>query len=454
MVGSGVFLKARVMTCAVDTPLLVLGVWIVGGLLSAAGALTYAELAAMMPRAGGEYVFIREAYGRFAAFLFGWMRFFIGNGGGLAALASAFGIFFNVLTAGALAALAFSIPLPGGYAWRVSGIEGVAAAAILVVAIVNCASVRWCGRIASVTTVLKVALVAGLGIAAMTAGAPSWAAFTATAAGATCDGVAAGARGGLAGFGAALLAAMWAYNGWNELTYVAGEVERPGRNLPLALLGGLGITSALYVFVNASYFAVLSPADVASTPLASSVATEAVARMIGPAAAGVMAGVLVVSVLSTMQVVVLVAARIPFAMAQDGLFFAPLARVSQRTHVPVLAVLAQAGLAMVLVVSGSFDALTDYAVFAILLFGLLIGGSIFVMRRRYPDAERPYRAWGYPVVPLLFLLVTGWLLANTLMTSPRSALAGLALMAFGVPFYAYWSRRTPPVVEPGGVVST
>jgi APA family basic amino acid/polyamine antiporter len=155
-----------------------------------------------------------------------------------------------------------------------------------------------------------------------------------------------------------------------------------------------------------------------------------------------------------MQVVVLVAARIPFAMAQDGLFFAPLARVSQRTHVPVLAVLAQAGLAMVLVVSGSFDALTDYAVFAILLFGLLIGGSIFVMRRRYPDAERPYRAWGYPVVPLLFLLVTGWLLANTLMTSPRSALAGLALMAVGVPLYAYWSRRTPPVVEPGGVVST
>jgi APA family basic amino acid/polyamine antiporter len=454
MVGSGVFLKARVMTCAVDTPLMVLVVWIVGGLLSAAGALTYAELAAMMPRAGGEYVFIREAYGRFAAFLFGWMRFFIGNGGGLAALASAFGIFFNVLTGGALAAHAYQLPLIGGHVWRVSGVEGVALAAILVVALINCGSVRWCGRVASVTTVLKVSLVAGLGVAALTAGHLSWANFGASGAGGACEGVTASARGGMAGFGAALLAAMWAYNGWNELTYVAGEVERPGRNLPLALLGGLGITSALYIFVNAAYFAVLSPIDVASTPLSSSVATEMVARLIGPDAASVMAGVLLVSVLSTMQVVVLVAARIPFAMAQDGLLFAPLARVSARTRVPVVAVLTQAALGMVLVLSGSFDALTDYAVFAILLFGLLIGGSIFVMRRRHPGAERPYRAWGYPVVPGLFLLVTAWLLANTLVTSPRSALAGLALMAAGVPFYVYWSRRAPTGSDAGGLVQT
>jgi APA family basic amino acid/polyamine antiporter len=441
VIGTGVFLKARVMTCNVGTPGMVVTVWIAGGLLSLAGALTYAELAAMMPRAGGEYVFVRQAYGRLPSFLYGWTRVFVASSGATAGLAAGFAIFINVLTRGGLQGGAVTLGLPGHHI-ALSGLQAAAIGAIVVVTLINCSAVAVGGRIALVLTAFKIALVAGVGLGAMLLADGSWAHFTLSNQGGACEGVSAAARGGFAGFGAAMLGAMWAYNGWNEVTYVAEEVKNPQRNLPLAILGGIGVIGVLYVLVNTAYFYVLTPTAVAAVPASSSVATEVVTRVLGAGAANVMAGVLAMSIFGALQIASLVSARIPYAMARDGIFFTALARLSPRTRVPVRALVAQGAWASVLVLSGSYDTLTDYAIFSTLIFVGLVTASVFVFRKRYPDAHRAYRTWGYPVVPAVFLLVTGWLVVSTLLTTPGRALAGLALMAAGLPFYWYWSRAS------------
>ena len=431
VIGTGVFLKARVMTCNVETPGMVITVWVVAGLLSLTGALTYAELAAMMPRAGGEYVFIREAYGRIWGFLYGWTRFFVASAGGFAGLAAGFAIFLNIASGGAIAAQ---------HAWA---IPAVAAAAIVVVTLVNCAAVSVGGRIASAMAALKVTLVLGVGLGAFLLADGNWAHFAMSGAGGTCEGVPDAARGGVAGFGAAMLGALWAYNGWNEVTFVAGEVKDPGRNLPIAIIGGILILAALYITANVAYFYVLAPAVVSSVPLSSAVATEVVAKFLGDATGGIMAAALAMSVFGSLQVTTLASARIPYAMAGDGLFFPALAKLSARTHVPVRALLAQGVWGIVLVFSGSYDTLTDYAIFAVLIFVALATASVFVFRRRMPDAPRAYRTIGYPVIPILFLLVAAAIIANTLMATPGRALAGIGLALAGLPFYWYWSRTRP-----------
>jgi basic amino acid/polyamine antiporter, APA family len=439
VVGTGVFLKARVMTCNVETPGAVLAVWAVGGLLSLAGALTYAELAAMMPRAGGEYVFIRQAYGPLPGFLYGWTRFFVAGCGGIAGLAAGFAIFINILMGGVVGQHATRLDLLGGEL-VIGGLQATAIAAIALVTLVNCTTVAVSGRIALTLTVFKVLLVLGIGFGAMLLADGSWVHFTLRGDTGSCEDVAAAARGGLAGFGAAMLGALWAYNGWNEVTYVAEEVKEPQKNLPLALIGGISVIAALYIFVNATYFYVLTPAEIAGVPLSSAVATEVVARALGPSAATGMAGVLAMSVFGALLIATLVSARIPYAMARDGMFFAPLAHLSPRTRVPIRALVAQGVWASVLVLSGSYDTLTDYAIFTILIFVALAAGAVYVFRRKLPDADRAYRVWGYPVVPALFLLVAAWLVINTLLTTPGRALAGLGLMALGLPFYWYWRR--------------
>jgi APA family basic amino acid/polyamine antiporter len=439
VIGTGVFLKARVMTCNVETPAMVITAWVVAGLLSVLGALTYAELAAMMPRAGGEYVFIREAYGPVWGFLYGWTRFFVANAGGQAALATGCAIFLNALLNGALGGEFYRTTI-AGYPWSLGGVQVAALGALGVVTLVNCAAVSVGGRVAGALTIFKVALVLGVGVSAFVFAPGNWSQFTFSGATGACDGVGAAARGGLAGFGAAMMGALWAYNGWNEATYVGGEVRNPQRNLPLALIGGIGTVAALYVFVNVAYFYVLTPSEVASVLAASSVATEVMTRVLGSAASSLMAAGMAISVFGTLQIVTLSNARVPYAMSRDGLFFNALATVNATTHVPARAILAQSAWAGILIVSGSFDTLTDYAVFAMLLFVALATSSVFIFRRRIPDSERPYRTWGYPLVPSVFVLVAGWLLINTLLTTPRQALAGLLLMLLGLPFFLYWSR--------------
>jgi APA family basic amino acid/polyamine antiporter len=436
VIGTGVFLKARVMTCNVETPGLVMTVWVVAGLMSLLGALTYAELATIFPRAGGEYVFIRQAYGQLWGFLYGWTRFFVATAGALAALASGFAIFVTTLV-GASGWHLTVLPL----GWDITGVQVVALVAVWGVTLVNCAEVSTGGRVASVLTAMKLVLLVGVGLGAFLLADGSWSHYALSGAGGTCDGVDAAARTGMAGIGAAMMAALWGYNGWNEVTYVAGEVKDPHRALPLAIIGGILTVAALYVTVNAGYFYVLTPREVASVPASAPVATVVATRFLGPAATGLMTAMLSVSVLTALQIVSLVGARIPYAMASDGVFFKSLARLSPRTRVPVRALVAQAAWASVLVLTGTFDTLTDYTIFAVLIFMALATAAVFVFRRTLPDVARPYRTWGYPVVPVLFMLTAGWLILNTLQTAPRQALAGLGLIALGVPFYMYWTRN-------------
>ena len=442
VIGTGIFLKSRVMMCNVESPTLMIAAWVVAGLLSLAGALTYAELAAMMPRAGGEYVFIREGYGRPLAFLYGWTQFAVAYSGSQAAKGVGFAIFLNGLLAGGLDRPFFTLYL-FDHAVPFGLLQIVALSVIIAAALVNCLAVSIGGHISVVLTALKILIVIAVGLGAFVLARGSWGHFAESAAGAACDGVEATARGGLAGFGAALIGALWAYDGWTNGSIVAGEVRDPQRVLPIALIGGTLIVGALYVFANVSYLYVLSPAEIGNVSAASSVATEVVQRFLGPAAVALVAIAMMISSLGTLHTGTMAGARISYAMANDGLFFAPLARVSARARVPVNALLLQCVWSCVLALSGSYDTLTDYVIFAAWIFYALNTASVFILRRRLPDAERPYRTIGYPVVPLVFIVVAGWLIVNTLTATPTQALVGLTIILLGLPVYAYWAWRTP-----------
>jgi APA family basic amino acid/polyamine antiporter len=401
----------------------------------------------MIPEAGGDYVFLRRAYGRLTGFVYGWTTFAIYKSGSQAALAVGFAIFLNVALGGrlegdALAGSLLGLPL------HLSWLALCALAAVWLVAWINCRSVVTGGRTAVVLTAAKVVLLAALAIGAFALATGHFGHFALSARGASCEGVEPSARGGIAGFGAAMLGALWAYDGWANVAPLAGEIKDPARDLPRAFFGGMLVVAALYLAVNLAYFYVLTPAEVGSVSSTSSVATEVMRRFVGPAAVTVAAVALMLSAFGALHASVLSGARIPFAMAREGLFFAALGRVSPRSHVPARAVIAQAAWASVLAVSGSYDTLTDSAVFAVWLFYGLTAGSLFVFRRTLPDAPRPYRAFGYPLVPAAFVLVTLCLIANTFLATPRLALAGVAVMLAGLPFYLYWSRQLSPVTPP------
>lgn len=432
VIGTGVFLKARVMTCNVGDPGVVMGVWVLAGLLSLAGALTYAELGALMPRSGGEYNYLGAAFGRVWAFLYGWMRTFIAQTGSQAAVAVAFTIFLNDLVGGRLPPTAVLL-LPVG--------------AVALGTLLNLASVRASGQIATVLTVVKVALVAGVGVGAFVFADGSAAHFAMDGAAGTCEGVPASARLGVAGFGAALLAALWGFDGWNTLSLVSGEVRNPQRTLPRALVGGVLATMALYVLANAAYYWVLTPTEIASVPEASSVAREVAVRFLGAGAASVMAAGLMLSSFGTLHTSMLSGARLTYAMGRDGLLPRVLGQVGARSRVPWAAVLLHGTWSGLLALSGSFDMLTNYVVFGSFIFYGMTALAVFRLRKMWPDAPRPYRTWGYPVVPALFVVATGFLLVSTVIATPTEAITGLVLIALGLPVYGFYARRAGSEAE-------
>ncbi len=432
MIGAGVFLKTRVMTCNVGSAKLVLLVWLAAGLLSLAGTFCYSEMAALMPEAGGDYVYLRRAYGRVVGFLFGWMAFAVFRTGAQAALAVSLAIFLNVALGRALES------------WQFAGVGGLTLAAlatIWTVTLINCATVSAGGRTALAVTVAKVALVIAVGAGAFLFAPGDWTHLEGSGSAGACAGVSDSARGGVAGFGAAMLGALWAYDGWNNVAPLAGEIRNPQRNLPRAFIGGTLIVAALYLFVNTAYYYALSPIEIANVPTSSSVATEVLKRFLGPAAVSLTAVAMMISSFGSLHASVLSNSRIPFAMAREGLFFKGLAKLSPRSNVPVRALVAQGAWASLLAISGTYDALTDSVVFASWLFYGLTAGALFVFRRTMPDAPRAYRASGYPLVPLVFLIATAALLVNTFVATPRQALQGVAMLVIGLPFYWYWSRR-------------
>lgn len=455
VIGTGVFLKARVMTCNLGSPTWVLVAWIAAGLLSLAGALTYAELSAMKPEAGGEYVFLRDAYGRIWSFLYGWMLIFVGKTGAQASVAVVFAIGLNDFLDGKLKQTLISQDI-FGYQFELTSLQLIAVMMIVIFTTINCASVYLSGRIATALTFVKIILITGVGIGAfvfVTNG--TFGHFSLLETGGVCEGVSDSVRFGsanysfVAGFGAAMLGALWGYDGWNNLTLVAGEIQKPGKNIPIALIGGTVLIILLYVFVHFAYFYVLDPTTIASVSKDSSVAKEVVSRFFGGDTQSVAVGFavalftvgLMLSSIGTLHTSILTGARVPYAMAQDGLMFESMGKLSEGTRVPVIALVVQGVWACLLALSGSFDTLTDYVIFGSWIFYALATSTVFVFRRKYPDAIRPYRAFGYPVIPILFLIVAGWLLISTLINTPKQSFIGLFLIALGLPVYYYLTSK-------------
>ena len=410
IIGSGIFLKTSEMARVGGSSLWVLAAWVAAGALSFTGALTYAELGVMYPAAGGEYVFLREGYSPLVGYFCAWNRFWIVTPGGIAGFAL-----------GAAAFLGDVVPHPKLFAL----------ALIVVFTAINCLNVRASGGVATALTALKVAMIAGLAVGAcVLARGGDWSRVTDGGAGFP----------GASAFGAMVLSAMWAYDGWNNLPMAGGEVRNPQRNLPLALVGGMVVVIAIYLAVNAGYFHALPFADVARAG-DPSVAQRASSTFLGGSAQLVLAIAMALSSVSAMSGSMLTGARIPYAVAADGLAPRALARVHAVSRVPVISVLVQSGVACVFLAGGGFDEITDAVMFASWLFYALAGGAVLVLRRRSPELARAFKVPGYPVVPLVFVALSIALLVNTIYVSPLSCALGLGATGIGGVFY-WLSRRT------------
>ena len=439
------------MTCNVGTPGKALTVWAVAGLLSLAGALTYAELLAMFPRAAGEYGIMRDAYGRPYGFIYGWTQFAIARSASAAALAVGFAIFLNQLLNGALGATFFTLHL-GGLDIPFGRLQLVALGAIALTVLINCAAVTFSGGVATFLTAIKVLLLIGVGVGAFIYSGGDWSHLSQANVGGACEGVAI-TTGGLAGFAAAMLGALWAYDGWNNITFLAGEVKNPERNLPLGLIISMFLVMGLYLLVNIGYYHVLTPTEVASVPASLSVAAEVVRRLLGAIALTLMAAAMMMSSFGALHASILATSRVPYAMARDRLFFKGLSKVSPHTHVPIRSLIALGIWSSVLALSGSYDQLTDAAIFALTLFYAFVAASVFIFRRRMPDAPRPYRTWGYPVVPIVYLAVTAWLLARIVWDARPAMSSTMNLFATGHPMSALAeSLKAPPLASLGFIV--
>ena len=418
IIGTGVFLKTGIMAQTVGDAQIVMLAWIVAGLLSLAGALTYAELGGLFPKAGGEFVYLREAYGNWVGFLYGWMRFWIGSPGSIAAYAVGAATFL------------------GGFIHYENSQSKVIMALLFIVVftLLNCLNVRFGGRLQTFLTALKVLMLAiiAFGIFAFTKDGS----FTDLSGATETVGWA-----GWSAFGAAMLAALWAYDGWNNLPMVAGEVKNGQRNVPLALAFGTLTILVIYGIVNLSYFYALPFSEILSAnsklnPDALPVATKAASTFLGTAGVGFLSIAFVISALGAMNGSILTGARVPYAMANEKLFFAKLGETHPKTMVPIYSVLIQGLWACILAMSGTFDQLTDYVVFSSWLFYALCGASVWVFRKKYPDRHRPYKVLFYPVLPIVFVVCAALLLINTLITSPQESLFGLLIIGIGLP--AYW----------------
>jgi basic amino acid/polyamine antiporter, APA family len=424
IIGSGIFLVPAEMMQAVGSARLVYLAWIVGGLLSFFGALTYAELGAMKPQAGGEYVYVRDAYGPLPGFLYAWTWFTIAKPASIA-----------TITTGLVRILEM-FPSFSSLANRIQGIpftygQLLAIAATIVISAVNYVGVKKAGDFQVVFTALKVAIILGIVVVGFTYTSGSWTNFATTFS---------GAKGGIAGFMAALVAALWAYDGWNDLNMVAGEIRQPERNIPLALIAGVATVGALYILVNAAVQFVMPATAIATSPRA---ASDAMTLVLGPVGGSIVAIGMALSMLATLNGTIMSGARIPFAVARDRYFFSALAEVHPRFHTPSTAIIVQAILSiLLLMLGGSFRQFFSLAIFAEWLFYMIAGSTIFVFRKREPDAVRPYRVWGYPIIPLLFVLASSLLLYFTFTDNLPNSAYGVLVILGGIPvFYGFARQR-------------
>jgi APA family basic amino acid/polyamine antiporter len=455
MIGSGIFIVAADIARQVRSPGLFLLTWVVSGFMTVAAAVTYGELAGMMPRAGGQYVYLCEAFGPLFGFLYGWALFLVIQTGTLAAVAVAFGKFLGIFIPGVSAQNILvnlgSLQLFGHTtALTLSSQQLVAILSLLFLSVVNIFGLRAGAFVQNVFTTLKVGTLVGL------VGLGVWWSTRHSLPSVTTQNFWQGANWDVATLmvvAAAMVGPLFSSDAWNNITFAGAEVINPKRNLPLALLLGTAVICTLYLACNWVYLRVLpfSGAPQGTGPLERGiqyaaedrVATAAMQVVLGGKGAWLMAAAIMISTFGCMNGMILAGARVYYAMARDGLFFSSVGKVNPKYHTPGVSLLVQAFWAALLTLSGTYSELLDYVIFAVVLFYVLTIAGVFALRRARPDAPRPYRAWGYPALPALYIalaLVVEWAL---LTHKPLRSLAGLLIVALGIPVYYLWRRRSP-----------
>jgi APA family basic amino acid/polyamine antiporter len=431
VVGTGVFLVGSDIAAALPHAGLILALWLAGGVLSLAGALTYAELGTLFPRAGGIYHYLREAYGPLAGFLYGWASFLVIMSGGIAAIA-----------VGTARYLAYFVPFSapdnllleaplGPWTWTLSGAQVVAVAVIVALTAINHFGVRGGAATQNLLTVIKIVAIGGFVAFGLFVPARATNPIAANPVGGDAPGVA------LAGLGVAMIAVLWTYDGWYGLTFAAGEMRRPERDLPLGLVGGTALVTGLYLLLNWIYLRAMPVAAMAGEPR---LAEAAAGALLGPGGGRAMAMLVTLSSLGCVAATILYSSRIYQPMADDGVFFRSLAVIHPRHRVPTRSLWAQTAWAVVLTISGTYDQIYTYVVFVAVLFHVAACGAVFVLRRSRPELPRPYRVWGYPWVPIAFLAASLLLVASTLWERPVESLLGVGILALGLPAYWRWRR--------------
>jgi len=417
VIGSGIFLVPADIARGVGAPLLIFAVWIVGGLLSYFGALSFAEMGGAMPKAGGMYNFLREAYGPLLAFLFGWTLFLVIDSGAIATLTVAFA----------------SNYLP--YFVKISpfGQKLVAAAFILFLVIVNYVGVRWGANLQNFLTVIKFVALAAVCVIvfifAKEASASNWVRPLPTGLSTSMFGA----------FGVALVASLWAYKGWEGATYSAGEVKRPERNLPMGLLIGTMTCVIIYVVANMAYLYVFPASKIADSPR---IASDVMNVVVGPVGASIISFIILFSIMGAANQTILCSPRVYFAMARDGLFFDKIAEAHPKFLTPHISIIALGIWSLVLtLLLETFESLFTYVIFGEWIFFGLTVGAVIVLRKKRPDLPRPYKTWGYPITPIIFMLAALYISGTSLISTFKESMFGLIIIFLGVPAYIYWKKR-------------
>jgi amino acid transporter len=437
VIGTGIFLVPSTMAREVGSVGMVFLVWVVGALLSLAGALTYAELGSTFPAAGGEYVFLRRAYSPLWGFLFGWQQVVIGKTGSIASIAIASALFLGYFVGG-LDQDAARLEL-AGQVWRVTGLQLAAIAGIVLLTAVNTAGVTLGGAVQSFLTVLKVGAILTLAALVLGSGRGSWSHFLV----AVDEPASQSLADHVTGFGAALAAALWAYDGWNAVTLVGAEIRNPRRTIPRVLILGVLGVALVYMFANLAYFYALPFAAVKQSER---VAQDAARVVLGDWGGAALTLAALISTLATLNGSILTGARVAYAMARDGLFFRPVAELHPAYRTPANALLLQAALASGLILlfgrdKAAFERLFDYALFGTWGFYGLTVLSVIALRYRHPELPRPYLTLGYPWIPLTFAMVAVLFCVSIALRRPYETGFGLLLLGAGLPFYYFWRRQ-------------
>jgi APA family basic amino acid/polyamine antiporter len=408
MVGSAIFLVPSSIAQSLPSAPMILAIWVIAGVLSLLGALAYAELGAMMPDTGGQYVFLRESFGPMGGFLCGWSFFLAARSGGIAVVAVGFSIY-----------LSYFMPLTPVLA------KAVSCGLILFLSWVNYRGIRVGATVQNVFTSLKVL---GLGLLIVSAFlSPAHVASTAPSEPFSMN-----------HFGVAMIAGLWAYNGWFAISLVAGEVRNPQRNLPLSLMLGVTSVIAIYLLANLGYLRVFTIPQIAATERVASATAQLTMGHVG---AVLVSLTILISMFGTTNGNIMTASRLYFAQARDGLFFETFGYVHPRFETPAVSILGQAIWSSLLALSGSYEVLFSYSTFTFWIFYAMTVAGVMILRRKYPTMERPYKMWGYPVTPVIFVAVAAWFVANTLVNRPGPSLIGLGMIASGVPAYYAWRWR-------------